>query len=386
MKHSKFLLFILLFSFISCKSTDFETTQPNSSEWKTNYPYVFVHGIAGWGQYEFKNHFYHYFGCSSGSLVKKLRKNGITAYEASVDPQGSAWDRACELYAQLTGTVVDYGIEHSTRCGHERFGKDYSKKPLVSVWDEENKLNFIGHSFGGITIRLLSELLENGSTEEMAVTSADEISPLFTGGHSDLIYSITTYATPHNGTTGYHIKHPEPKDQTFYEKSLNKGSYPNPKDNRADYDYASYDMKVPQSEIFNQKVQTLPYIYYFSFAGCATSLQPEGFHSPNPAITEKLVFSTGTRIGKFEGISEDGIEFGKEWQPNDGLVNTISALAPFNAPQTEYVNTDGEIQKGIWYIMPVISGHHMFFQGGIQIKREDFFPTYYLQIDRINRL
>ncbi|MDD7534311.1 MAG: hypothetical protein SPK18_10350 [Treponema sp.] len=42
-----------------------------------------------------------------------------------------AWDKACELYAQLTGLVTDYGVEHFARCGHLRYGRadyDYSFK------------------------------------------------------------------------------------------------------------------------------------------------------------------------------------------------------------------------------------------------------------------
>ena len=38
-----------------------------------------------------------------------------------------AWDRACELYAQLNGLVTDYGAGHFARCGHLRYGRDYTK-------------------------------------------------------------------------------------------------------------------------------------------------------------------------------------------------------------------------------------------------------------------
>ena len=38
-----------------------------------------------------------------------------------------AWNRACELYAQLNGSVTDYGVEHFARCGHLRYGRDFSK-------------------------------------------------------------------------------------------------------------------------------------------------------------------------------------------------------------------------------------------------------------------
>lgn len=386
MKYLKSALFTVGLLFLSCKSTNLETTQPVSSAWNTNYTYVFVHGLAGWGQYDFRNHFYHYFGCSSGPLVKKLRRKGITCYEASVDPQGSAWDRACELYAQMTGTVVDYGVEHSTRCGHERFGTDYSKNPLITQWDEEHKVNFVAHSFGGMTVRLLSQLMESGSPEEIAATPSDEISPLFSGGHQNWIYSISTYATPHNGTSGYHIEHPDPKDQTINERSLARASFPKT-DGRKEYDYCSYDMKVTGSEKLNEIIEAYPDIYYFSYAGCTTTLQPDGTQAPIPKTTENLIESTSARMGKWEGTTKDGVYFGKDWQENDGLVNTISARAPFDEPQIDFEDADGDFQKGIWYKMPVLYNHdHLSFQGGATIKRPDFFDLYYNQIERINCL
>lgn len=82
---------------------------------------------------------------------------GYDCYEPSVAPSGSAWDRACELYAQLAGTVVDYGKEHSERCHHERYGVDYSKNPLMTDFDD-SQIVLLGHSFGGATIRLFSEI------------------------------------------------------------------------------------------------------------------------------------------------------------------------------------------------------------------------------------
>ena len=49
----------------------------------------------------------------SGDLISFLKEKGFECYAASVSPQGSAWDRACELYAQLSDTRVDYGKHHS---------------------------------------------------------------------------------------------------------------------------------------------------------------------------------------------------------------------------------------------------------------------------------
>ncbi|MEI6578285.1 MAG: hypothetical protein WCN92_02335 [Eubacteriales bacterium] len=180
----------------------------------TNYPTVFVAGYAGWGQYDKINESFQYWGMQSGDLVKYLNTQGFESYAASIDPVGSAWDRACELYAQLTGTVVDYGQVHSAFYKHSRFGTDYSKCPLITGWGEKDangsikKVNFVGHSFGGATVRLLAQLLANGSFEELNGTRQSAVSSLFTGGKPDWIHSITTVASPHNGTTVVNIAIP----------------------------------------------------------------------------------------------------------------------------------------------------------------------------------
>lgn len=38
-----------------------------------------------------------------GDLISYLNEKGFDSYAASVSPFGSAWDRACELYAQIYG-------------------------------------------------------------------------------------------------------------------------------------------------------------------------------------------------------------------------------------------------------------------------------------------
>ena len=48
-----------------------------------------------------------------------------------VEPFSSNRDRACELYAQMKGTRTDYGIAHSRRHNHERYGRDFTGKALL---------------------------------------------------------------------------------------------------------------------------------------------------------------------------------------------------------------------------------------------------------------
>lgn len=119
--------------------------------------YVFIHGTAGWGSYDKRYEKMPYWGMRGGDLITYLNEKGFDSYAASVSPFGSAWDRACELYAQLFGKKVDYGSCHSKAFGHERFGRDYTECPLIRDLADDTKLVLIGHSFGGTTARMFAE-------------------------------------------------------------------------------------------------------------------------------------------------------------------------------------------------------------------------------------
>ena len=137
--------------------------------YKNKYPYIFVHGMMGWGEDNKLYNIMPYWGMVAGNQMRQLRAQGIEAYAPQVSPIGSAWDRACELYAQLVGGVVDYGKAHSEAKGHARFGQDFGNG-FVPDWSSTNKIHLIGHSFGGATMRMLVELLTNGSEAERACT------------------------------------------------------------------------------------------------------------------------------------------------------------------------------------------------------------------------
>lgn len=69
-------------------------------------------------------------------------------------------------------------------------------------WQPGQKIHLIGHSMGGQTIRLLEQMLRYGSPEEIAYQKehGGEISPLFKEQKDNMISSITTLVTPHNGS------------------------------------------------------------------------------------------------------------------------------------------------------------------------------------------
>lgn len=378
------IVLIITTIFISCAPKK-GTVASTSDEWNTNYKYVFVHGLSGWGSYDTQNKFLKYWGMFNGDMLKYLDKQGFECYSASVDPQGSAWDRACELYAQLTGSVVDYGKEHSERCNHERFGYDYSENPLIDEWNSDNKINLLGHSFGGATIRLLSDLMADGSEAEIEVTDADDISPLFTGGKGDWIYSITCLAAPHNGTSAYESNDVEEEDvsktQEMMSEMVSKFTTTEP-DGRADYDYAAYDLHIDNALKLNEELQTQD-IYYFSIPCSSTIVNDDNTCTPNEDITESTFITSAIKMGKFTGVTENGFEITEEWFENDGLVNTISATAPFNAPSTPY--NKNNIQKGVWNVFDTYTGDHMSLQGGL-FKKNDVKDLYVELLNTINML
>merc|ERR550537_1164551 len=112
-------------------------------------PVVLIHGLFGWGEERPL--------CGLGptyfpiqQLRRLWRRGPILAVD--VGAASSDHDRACEAFAQLKGSRVDYGADHSRQCGHVRFGTDYSqKRGLLETWDASHPVHLFGHSFGGTT-------------------------------------------------------------------------------------------------------------------------------------------------------------------------------------------------------------------------------------------
>ena len=138
---------------------------------RTPYPTVFVHGLLGWGARDALYRAVPYWGLAAGDVLGYLNACGYDCRAASVGIISSAWDRACELYAELTGGTADYGIAHAQRFGHARFGAAYPA-PLVPDWGADRPIDLVGHSFGGATARLLLQLLADGCPEEVQAAAA----------------------------------------------------------------------------------------------------------------------------------------------------------------------------------------------------------------------
>ena len=354
--------------------------------------YIFVHGLSGWGVYDSRYKWFPYWKTdrSGDDLMKYLRENGYESYAASVAPSGSAWDRACELYAQLCGTRVDYGKAHSEKYKHERFGTDFTGRPLIPSADEDVQLVLLGHSFGGATILLFSELMLHGDAKEQQYTDPEDLSPLFRGGNGGRIHSIVTLAAPMNGTTAYEIF--EDPDFDPYEvetsrwsrvmgRALSNGAEPK-RDGRDLRDYADYDMHIDHAMELLEKIETSPSIYYFSVPCTFTVKQADGTWIPEKKM-DSLLVQRSTQMGAYSGKTLKGFVIDESWRENDGLVNTVSARCPIGAPAKEL---DREcIERGKWNVFPAVRGDHMWPQGGIA-RRQDVKGFYLDLLSMVSKL
>ena len=344
-------------------SLNIDRIDAKKSQWKTDYAYVYCHGLSGWGSYDFQYKLLPYWGLLGGDMIKNLNSVGFRCYAASVDPEGSAWDRACELYAQLTGTKVDYGKYHSEKYGHNRFGEDFSGKRLIENWSSTDKINLLGHSFGGVTVRLLAELMANGSEDEMRATDSGDISGLFTGGKADWIYSITTLAAPTNGTTAY--------------------GFGDPKLAMENYDCAAFDMYIDNALAINERISTQPCTYYFAIPCSSTYRTEDGTYVPDKELTEFNMVSSAEMMGQLTGTTPGGFVCDESWLENDGLVNTISAGAPFNAESQPLDRNN--ITPGVWNVTETYAGDHMALNGDL-FKSNNIRPFYADWMIMINSL
>ena len=163
-----FLTLTIVFCMVALPTS--AAAEGTATESTADYPYIFVHGMGGWAP---DNKFYAmspYWGgglsLNDTDMIKMLNEKGIETYAPAVGPLSSAWDRACEVYAQLTGTVVDYGEAHAQAHGDARYGFNYEGKAVMGEpWDMQEKINLVGHSFGGATVRLFTSLMAHGCEE-----------------------------------------------------------------------------------------------------------------------------------------------------------------------------------------------------------------------------
>ena len=217
--------------------------------------------------------------------------------------------------------------------------------------------------------------MAHGDEEERGSADPDDLSPLFAGGMEQRVHSIVTLASPMNGATAYDLHEDPgfdpagvkvPQWSKYWASVMSRGARSR-EDGRDIRDYAAYDMHLDRAREMNEQISTLPGVYYFSVPCRATEKSPDGTCRPGRGM-EPLFYARSCQIGAYTGKTAGGIEIDERWRDNDGLVNTISAMAPDGAPAKPLDRE--QVQHGMWNVFTVLNGDHMWLQGGLMHKHD----------------
>jgi len=352
---------------------------------------VFVPGLFGWGPGELGGFPYW------GDARKPFDGGGFTTHEAKCGPVSSFHDRACEVFARIKGTIVDYGAAHSATAGHAQTSYDDTGRGLVPDWSDENPVILIGHSAGAQTCLRLQELLaqdfwgigSNGNWVEAVISVAgvlngstltymfcDETTGRLKRGSSFLVQaalgateaikSATRSLWNFDGDYDLYLDQWTGKLSPTREELLaffdKNHQFAEGEDNLA------FDLSLQGCRKANAAFHTRNGTYYFSLVTRATYEAPFLGLPFGPKIQQPDAAMNGLLKGaaQFQALMPDfaappipgwgtgDLSIG-QWRENDGAVSSISQRAPFTGGDHPW---GGEgifereplsLEKGKWY-------------------------------------
>lgn len=408
-----------------------------------NDPIVLVHGFLGFGPNELRGTNFKYWGGFNDvqEHMRNYNGGGHQVMAASVGPISSNWDRAVELYYQIKGGCADYGARHTAQFAaygaiRQPAGKCWAPDPannpnnyplaLYPSWDAAHPLHLVSHSQGGQTVRVLIQLLENGSP------NGDEGGgSLFVGGKIGWVKSATTISTPHNGTTlrdvviDYVPKISELAGKVVEVAGLGGSSNPGynfkleqygiaqgwaerfsdflvrvkgaPFFSLNHHNSAQWDLGPDGARELNNWVRTSPNVYYYSIANVATEqgsfccnstdriIAPFQSSAYQYARDDMMFFLKNTAgewvvpsilvrgMGSYTQNAAGRVAIDSSWFPNDGVVNTISMKSPSGQPVRNY---DGVNVRGSWQHLGYYPRYDHFDVIGWLLPESGVFPIY----------
>lgn len=339
------------------------------------YPIVLIHGLYGYGEQDEAKHseLLPYWGYKGNDLATHLKNKGYEVFAPSLGPYNSAWDRACILWAYLFGGRVDFGEVHSIRYHHDRYGEEYPGvlKDLGKT-KKHKKIELFGHSFGGATVKEVSSLFTQG--DELERKTKDH-SPLFDGGHGDLIHTVTTLSGVNNGTTAATLADRSGISLvTIYAimmQSANECESQDQYDDMVEHwgktglgraaryssnvlDNIGWEMDVDtiQTKV-NPKQVINPNTYYFAHRVYMPPREMDGACQ----YCGYIMALSGNFVGLKYSLDYQG------WKRNDGFVNLVGQSAPLNQPHMDGYWSGTDFKPGIWYDMPAKHADHLYYCG-----------------------
>lgn len=338
---------------------------------KNKYPIILAHGFSGYPDESKPAVLPSYWGGNKVDLDKELNKQGYDVREGGMSPFGSNYDRALELYYYIKGGTVDYGAYHSKKYGHARYGKTY--KGIYPEWAPGKKVHLVGHSFGGQTIQVLEDMLRNGVPEEIEYQKkhGGDIPEIFAGGNNNMVSSVTTIATPHNGTFISDKLGNKPIARKLFYNIL---KYTSNKYTKADYGHEPWGIKQRDDESYIQYLKRVKDNKVWKTEDTSfTDGSIEGSKKINDRLTlsKDVAYTSITaedthktfnnrQRGNFKMFAPFkllanlvGRQNPESWREGDGPVPLKSGLYPFNKPHKD-TTFDSKPELGLWGVMPTL--------------------------------
>ncbi len=350
---------------------------------------VFVPGLFGWGPGELGD--FPYWGDALAQF-----KPPFSTHWMKCGPISSFHDRACEIFAQIKGTRIDYGSDHSSTAEHARFSRDFTGRGLFPDWSKDNPVVLVGHSAGAQTCLQLQQLLArdfwgvgsnedwvetfvsmsgvlNGST--LAYLTCDERKGKLKKGADvlvqtalDFIAALRLAAGPNRDIgRNYDLfldqwigrEHPTIEELLAFFATNHR--FVQGEDNGA------FDLGLLGCLEANRKLRTAAGTYYFSFVARATHREGLLFLGPKVERPDKSISFLLRGPAEYQALRPDfavppipGWGAGDlaidKWRANDGAVSTISQRFPFTAGMQPVGGNgilgrdSGKIEKGKWYV------------------------------------
>ncbi|MGW7998111.1 lipase-like domain-containing protein [Staphylococcus xylosus] len=338
---------------------------------KNKYPIILAHGFSGYPDESKPAVLPPYWGGNKVDLDKELNKQGYDVREGGMSPFGSNYDRALELYYYIKGGTVDYGAYHSKKYGHARYGKTY--KGIYPEWAPGKKVHLVGHSFGGQTIQVLEDMLRNGVPEEIEYQKkhGGDILEIFAGGNNNMVSSVTTIATPHNGTFISDKLGNKPIARKLFYNIL---KYTSNKYTKADYGLEPWGIKQRDDESYIQYLKRVKDNKVWKTEDTSfTDGSIEGSKKINDRLTlsKDVAYTSITAEDTHKTFNNRqrgnlkmfapfkilanlvGRQNPESWREGDGPVPLKSGLYPFNKPHKD-TTFDSKPELGLWGVMPTL--------------------------------
>lgn len=387
---------------VTPKMTDLATTYPGgrpiqAQSMDQSVPIVLFHGLGGFGRDEVLG--LKYWG-GLMDVQEDLKSLGFKVFTVSMGPVSSSWDRAAEAYAQIKGGCVDYGAVHSQEAGHTRHDTRKCYPGFYPQWDAKHPVNFIGHSMGAPTARLLVKLLDDGSA---ANAEGDN---LFVGGRRGWVKNVMTISGANTGSpAGDNLQDNiaffkdlllsmgvMAGENSLYDFDLGQfGIYRLPGESSIAYmnrafnpenpvwksnDQAGYDLRVDAAYRLNEFIGRSRHTKYFSWATEDTSRGLlTGWRYPNVTMLAPMVTTAypyawplPNGLGNQSGFSPlKLVTYDASWWENDGLVPVKAQHQPLGEQASDY--TGQATQPGQWYRLGQLDGYdHMDITGNLTLR------------------